>query len=223
VKIDDTAAAASVLGVDANGDYGDVSCDSSDSALASSDTLDDVNGDYGDGFFYSFDEGDDAVKAVVVAPSPPSVISPSSKADANTNGDFGDFSFDSFDTPETAAAASSLASGDAGGDYGDASFYSFDERGEGIEAVEDGGDDDGYGDGYEEDGEGDEVEELSAAELAEINAARSDDQADGSYFDSYAHLGIHREMIGDEARTGAYLAAIEAHAAELKGKVVPGP
>jgi len=220
VKIDDTAAAASALGVDANGDYGDVSCDSSDSALASSDTLDDVNGDYGDGFFYSFDEGDDAVKAVVVTPSPPSVISPSSKADANTNGDFGDFSFDSFDTPETAAAASSLASGDAGGDYGDASFYSFDERGEGIEAVEDGGDDDGYGDGYEEDGEGDEVEELSAAELAEINAARSDDQADGSYFDSYAHLGIHREMIGDEARTGAYLAAIEAHAAELKGKVV---
>ena len=27
-------------------------------------------------------------------------------------------------------------------------------------------------------------------------------------------------MIGDEARTGAYLAAIEGHAAELEGKVV---
>jgi hypothetical protein len=31
--------------------------------------------------------------------------------------------------------------------------------------------------------------ELSTKELDELNAARSDDQADGSYFDSYAHLG----------------------------------
>ena len=62
--------------------------------------------------------------------------------------------------------------------------------------------------------------ELSTKELDELNAARSDDQADGSYFDSYAHLGIHREMIGDGARTGAYLAAIDGHADFLKDKVV---
>jgi protein arginine N-methyltransferase 1/protein arginine N-methyltransferase 6 len=34
------------------------------------------------------------------------------------------------------------------------------------------------------------------------------------------HLGIHREMIGDGARTGAYLAAIDGHADFLKDKVV---
>ena len=63
-------------------------------------------------------------------------------------------------------------------------------------------------------------EPLSAEELAAINDARSDDQADGTYFDSYAHIGIHREMIGDGARTRAYLDAIEAHASELRDKVV---
>ena len=68
--------------------------------------------------------------------------------------------------------------------------------------------------GWVEDGE------LSVEELNAINDARADTNADGTYFDSYAHIGIHREMIGDAARTGAYLAAIEAQADFLKGKVV---
>ena len=52
----------------------------------------------------------------------------------------------------------------------------------------------------DDEGDWDVAGELSAAELAEINAARSDDQTDGDYFDSYAHLGIHREMIGEGRR-----------------------
>ena len=80
-------------------------------------------------------------------------------------------------------------------------------------------DDDAFYDDDDDD-EWDVHGELSETELAEINAARSDSMADGDYFDSYSHLGIHREMIGDEARTSAYLEAIEAHANELKGKVV---
>ena len=62
--------------------------------------------------------------------------------------------------------------------------------------------------------------ELSVEELNAINDARSDANADGTYFDSYSHIGIHREMIGDAARTGAYLKALEGHADALKGKVV---
>ena len=53
--------------------------------------------------------------------------------------------------------------------------------------------------GWEVDGE------LSAEELNAINDARSDANADGTYFDSYSHIGIHREMIGDAARTGRQL------------------
>ena len=106
----------------------------------------------------------------------------------------------------TTAAAAAASSGDASAsafadddDALDESFDSFDD------------DDD---DGWEVTGE------LSSAELAAINGARSDEETDGTYFDSYSHIGIHREMIGDAARTGAYLAAIEAHAEELKDKVV---
>ena len=106
----------------------------------------------------------------------------------------------------TTAAAAAASSGDASAsafadddDALDESFDSFDD------------DDD---DGWEVTGE------LSSAELAAINGARSDEETDGTYFDSYSHIGIHREMIGDAARTGAYLAGIEAHAEELKDKVV---
>ena len=51
-------------------------------------------------------------------------------------------------------------------------------------------------------------------------ANRSDADADDTYFDSYSNLGIHREMLGDAARTGAYLDAIEAHRPQIEGKVV---
>jgi hypothetical protein len=50
---------------------------------------------------------------------------------------------------------------------------------------------------------GDVAKELSAAELSTRNEY---------FFNGFAHLGIHREMIGDAARTGAYLAAIDGHA-----------
>ena len=72
----------------------------------------------------------------------------------------------------------------------------------------------------DEDGGWDVDGELSEEELNAINDARSDANADGTYFDSYSHIGIHREMIGDAARTGAYLKALEGHADELKDKVV---
>ena len=74
---------------------------------------------------------------------------------------------------------------------------------------------------FYDDGEGWSIDgALSEEELAMLNASREDARADGSYFDSYGGVGIHREMIADETRTGAYLAAIEAHADELRGKVV---
>lgn len=80
--------------------------------------------------------------------------------------------------------------------------------------------DDGSYDDDDEDGGWTEDGELTVAELNAINDARSDENANDTYFDSYAHIGIHREMIGDEARTGAYLKAIEGHSEFLKGKVV---
>lgn len=40
------------------------------------------------------------------------------------------------------------------------------------------------------------------------------------YFDSYAHFGIHEEMLKDEVRTGKYRASIEQNAHLFKGKVV---
>ena len=66
----------------------------------------------------------------------------------------------------------------------------------------------------------DVIDSFDDDELYELNASRSDADADDTYFDSYSHLGIHREMIGDAARTGAYLDAIEAHRPQIEGKVV---
>ncbi|CAI5515186.1 unnamed protein product, partial [Closterium sp. Naga37s-1] len=40
------------------------------------------------------------------------------------------------------------------------------------------------------------------------------------YFDSYANLGIHQEMIQDEVRTCAYRDALMRHADRIRGKVV---
>ena len=40
------------------------------------------------------------------------------------------------------------------------------------------------------------------------------------YFDSYAHLAIHQEMLRDEARTLAYRDALKACADDIRGKVV---
>ena len=75
-------------------------------------------------------------------------------------------------------------------------------------------------DDFDDDETWDVIESFDEDELYELNASRSDADADDTYFDSYSHLGIHREMIGDAARTGAYLDAIEAHRPQIEGKVV---
>jgi len=106
-----------------------------------------------------------------------------------------------------AAAAANRDASDVSGNFADSDSYRFDDDDE--DAFDDGEDD-----RWDVDGE------LSIAELDAINEKRSDENADGTYFDSYSHIGIHREMIGDAARTGAYLRALETHSAELKGKVV---
>ena len=104
----------------------------------------------------------------------------------------------------SAAAAASGRDGASGAELVDSDDYDYEDS----EFFED---EDG---GWSVDGE------LSVEELNAINDARSDANADGTYFDSYSHIGIHREMIGDAARTGAYLKALEGHADALKGKVV---
>ena len=75
-------------------------------------------------------------------------------------------------------------------------------------------------DDFDDDETWDVIESFDEDELYELNASRSDADAEDTYFDSYSHLGIHREMIGDAARTGAYLDAIEAHRPQIEGKVV---
>jgi protein arginine N-methyltransferase 6 len=41
-----------------------------------------------------------------------------------------------------------------------------------------------------------------------------------TYFESYAHLAIHQEMLRDTARTGAYREALNACGDDIRGKVV---
>lgn len=41
------------------------------------------------------------------------------------------------------------------------------------------------------------------------SSQRKEQEVDDAYFDSYGGLGIHREMLSDEARTGAYRQALE--------------
>jgi len=43
---------------------------------------------------------------------------------------------------------------------------------------------------------------------------------DKAYFQSYAHVGIHEEMIKDHVRTEAYRKAIMSHQSLIAGKVV---
>ena len=43
---------------------------------------------------------------------------------------------------------------------------------------------------------------------------------DKQYFDSYAHLGIHEDMIKDSVRTDTYRSAILKNPSDFKGKVV---
>ena len=56
---------------------------------------------------------------------------------------------------------------------------------------------------------------LPSAEVNLSNATSAD-----YYFDSYAHFGIHEEMLKDEVRTKSYMNAIEQNKHLFKGKVV---
>ncbi|XP_071455178.1 protein arginine N-methyltransferase 3 isoform X2 [Hetaerina americana] len=47
-----------------------------------------------------------------------------------------------------------------------------------------------------------------------------DDDEDDSYFETYAHFGIHHEMLSDKSRTEAYQAAFEQNKDAVNGKVV---
>jgi len=48
-----------------------------------------------------------------------------------------------------------------------------------------------------------------SSQSAAAAAQRKEREVDDAYFDSYGGLGIHREMLSDEARTGAYRRALE--------------
>jgi protein arginine N-methyltransferase 1 len=62
----------------------------------------------------------------------------------------------------------------------------------------------------------DDVITTSAAPKNEgLNVTSSD-----YYFDSYAHFGIHEEMLKDEVRTGKYRASIEQNSHLFKDKIV---
>lgn len=49
----------------------------------------------------------------------------------------------------------------------------------------------------------------SSSSVAAAVAQEKEREVDDAYFDSYSGLGIHREMLSDEARTGAYRKALE--------------
>ena len=50
--------------------------------------------------------------------------------------------------------------------------------------------------------------------------AAEDKTSKDYYFDSYAHFGIHEEMLKDEVRTRAYKNAIEQNQCLIRGKTV---
>ena len=79
----------------------------------------------------------------------------------------------------SAAAAASGRDGASGAELIDSDDYDYEDSDD-FDSDEDGG--------WDVDGE------LSAEELNAINDARSDANADGTYFDSYSHIGIHREI-----------------------------
>ena len=67
-----------------------------------------------------------------------------------------------------------------------------------------------------------EVASQPAASACEASEGQygSAEGAQSAYFDSYAKLSIHEEMLSDHVRTGGYLAAIEGVGSWLEGKAV---
>ena len=65
--------------------------------------------------------------------------------------------------------------------------------------------------------------EGASAEDAPHGGASAEDappRSDPAYFDSYAKISIHEQMLKDVMRTNAYRCAIEANADLFRGKVV---
>ncbi|KAJ1981610.1 Nuclear SAM-dependent mono-and asymmetric methyltransferase, partial [Dimargaris xerosporica] len=56
--------------------------------------------------------------------------------------------------------------------------------------------------------------------MASNGQASSDMTSKDYYFDSYAHFGIHEEMLKDEVRTNSYRRSIEENRHLFQGKVV---
>jgi protein arginine N-methyltransferase 6 len=54
----------------------------------------------------------------------------------------------------------------------------------------------------------------------QADAAALQDFHHRTYFESYAHLAVHQEMLRDEERTLAYKRALEAAADDIRGKAV---
>mmetsp|Transcript_31569 Transcript_31569/g.32142 ORF Transcript_31569/g.32142 Transcript_31569/m.32142 type:complete len:399 (+) Transcript_31569:117-1313(+) len=65
-----------------------------------------------------------------------------------------------------------------------------------------------------------EVVEMSQDTAEKPKAANVDSTSKDYYFDSYAHFGIHEEMLKDEVRTKCYLNAIEKNKRLFEGKIV---
>ncbi|CAL1374926.1 unnamed protein product [Linum trigynum] len=74
-----------------------------------------------------------------------------------------------------------------------------------------------YGDGFRVSGE--DNSQLPSQQAEQQNLAPCTD-FDKAYFHSYAHVGIHEEMIKDRVRTDTYRSAILQHQRHIEGKVV---
>ncbi|CAI0444085.1 unnamed protein product [Linum tenue] len=75
-----------------------------------------------------------------------------------------------------------------------------------------------YGDGFRVFGEDNNSQPPSQQEEQQNLAPCTD--FDKAYFHSYAHVGIHEEMIKDRVRTDTYRSAILQHQKHIEGKVV---
>ncbi|XP_046395851.1 protein arginine N-methyltransferase 1 [Ischnura elegans] len=67
---------------------------------------------------------------------------------------------------------------------------------------------------------GDEVEKNTRQKKPHQGSGECDDDEDDSYFGTYAHFGIHHEMLSDKSRTEAYQAAFYQNKDAVNGKVV---
>ncbi|CAI0416431.1 unnamed protein product [Linum tenue] len=74
-----------------------------------------------------------------------------------------------------------------------------------------------YGDGFRVSGEDNSQPPSQQAEQQNLAPCTDFDKA---YFHSYAHVGIHEEMIKDRVRTDTYRSAILQHQRHIEGKVV---